>query len=135
MVMLSSQRRAKQRGALMVELLVATGLLLAALLPLAYSITAEKRYARTLYQRAVAMQLVDGELEVLAAGQWRAFSNGTTVYALQGRAATNLPPGQFLLTLEPPHLKLEWHPAQKDHGGPVVHERLLSAHSAPGGVP
>ena len=66
----------RRRGALMTELFVAMALLTGALLPLAYSITSEKRLARASYQRAVAMEIVDGEMEVLAAGEWRAFSAG-----------------------------------------------------------
>ncbi len=58
----------RERGGLMVELLVAMALLVGALLPLAYSIASEMRYARAAYQRAVAMEIVDGELEVVAAG-------------------------------------------------------------------
>jgi hypothetical protein len=119
----------------MIELLAAAALLLGALLPLAYSIASEKRYARTLYQRSVAMEIVDGEFEVLAAGQWRAFTNGTQPYLVHSAAATNLPPGTFLLTLEPPRLRLEWHPAAKQHGGPVVREITLppDVSPAPGG--
>ena len=110
------------RGYLMVELLVAMALLAGALMPLAYSISSEKRLARACYQRAVAMEIVDGELEILAAGEWRAFSLGTHEYNCHAGAATNLPPGRLLLTVQPGKLRLEWRPALKQHGGPVVRE-------------
>jgi hypothetical protein len=113
---------ARQRGALIVELLVAIALLVGALLPCAYSIASEKRLARAFYQRAVAMEIVDGEIEVLAAGEWRAFASGTNDYPVRAGAATNLPPGQFLLTLEGRKVRLEWRPAVKHHGGRVVRE-------------
>jgi hypothetical protein len=113
---------ASRRGSMMVELLVAIALLASALLPLAYSLASERRYARALYQRAVAMEIVDSELEILAAGQWRAFTNGLSDYPIRAAAATNLPPGRFLLTLQPGHVRLEWRPAIKQHGGPVVRE-------------
>lgn len=109
----------------MVELLVAMALLAGALLPLAYSFAAERRYARAVYQRAVAMEVVDGEVEALLAGEWRAFTNGTCEYAVHAASVTNLPPGRFLLTLEPQRLRLEWHPAVRSHGGPVVREVTL----------
>ena len=58
----------RQRGSLMVELLVALAILTGVLLPLAYSFVSERRLARSAYQRAVAMEIVDGEMEVLLAG-------------------------------------------------------------------
>src|SRR5437764_10829995 len=113
-------RSARQRGALMMELVVAMALLVGALLPLAYSIVSEKRLARSYYQRAVAMEIVDGEMETLAAGEWAAFSSGGHEYPVHAGAATNLPPGRFILTVETNRIKLEWHPTIKQHGGPVV---------------
>jgi hypothetical protein len=115
-------RSAKERGALMVELLVAMALLTGALLPLAYSVASEKRYSRSLYQHAVAMEIVDGEMEALLAGQWKAFSNGTSEYPVRAEARVNLPPGRFLLSVKGQHLRLEWRPALKQSGGPVIRE-------------
>ena len=114
--------KARRRGALMIELLAAMTLLLAALVPLAYSVASEKRLARSSYQRAVAMEIVDGEIEVLAAGEWRAFAPGVHDYTFHAGAATNLPPGQFTLTIQTNLLRLEWHPALKHQGGSVVRE-------------
>lgn len=112
----------RRRASLLIELLVAMAILSGVVLPLAYSIAAERRYARALYQRAVAVEIVDGEMEVLAAGGWRAFTNGVTGYPVQAGAATNLPPGRFILTSTPQRLRLEWRPNVKQHGGPVVRE-------------
>jgi hypothetical protein len=125
MVIPLAQAKARQRGALMAELVVATALLAGALLPLAYSIAAEKRLARAYYQRAVAMEIVDGEMEVLAAGEWQRLATGVHEYAMRANAATNLPPGKFLLTVTSNKVKLEWRPALKDHGGPVVREVVV----------
>jgi len=123
MVITSMKRSvARQRGALMTELVVAMALLAGTLLPLAYSIASERRVARAYYQRAVAMEIVDGEMEVLAAGAWRDFTPGTHEYPVHAAAATNLSPGQFLLTVETGKLRLVWKPAIKDHGGIVVRE-------------
>jgi hypothetical protein len=115
----------RQRGALMVELLVAVALLTGVLFPLAYSLATEQRLARSYYQRAVAMEIVDGEMEALLAGEWRAFSPGTHEYPVQAGAATNLPPGRFVLSVQPDKLRLRWQPALKDHGGPVTREAIL----------
>ena len=122
MVIQPPSRSVRERGALLVELLVAIALLSIAVLPLGYSIASEKTLARSYYERAVAMEIVDGEMEVLAAGEWRAFSPGTHDYAIHSEAATNLPPGKFLVTIEAGKARLEWQPAKKHHGGPVVRE-------------
>jgi hypothetical protein len=110
------------RGSLLIELLVAMAILSGVVLPLAYSIVAERHYARAVYQRAVAMEIVDGEMELLAAGAWRGFTNGAMNYPVHAGAATNLPPGRFILTMTPEKLRLEWRPSVKQHGGPVMRE-------------
>jgi hypothetical protein len=115
----------RQRGSLMVELLVALAILTGVLLPLAYSFVSERRLARAYYQRAVAMEIVDGEMEALLAGQWRAFTPGTHDYRVHAGAATNLPPGRFTLSVQPDKLRLRWQPAVKDRGGPVTREAML----------
>lgn len=117
--------RRRCAGALMTELAVAMSLLLIALLPLSYSIMSERRLARALYQRAVAVELVDGEMEALVAGGWRAFAPGAHEYPVRAVAATNLPPGRFVLTVSTERLRLEWQPDVKRHGGPVVREVRL----------
>ena len=122
MVIRTKAQSRRQHGALMTELLVALALLAGVLLPLAYSFVSERRLARSSYQRAVAMEIVDGEMEVLAAGEWRAFTPGTHEYQVRAGAATNLPPGQFVLTLEPGKVRLHWQPALKQHGGAVTRE-------------
>ena len=125
MVIETAFHRARRCGSLMVELLVAMALLTGALLPLAYSIASERRLARSSYQRAVAMEIVDGEMEVLAAGGWRAFTPGTHEYPVAAGAATNLPTGRFLLHIEAGKARLEWRPSVKMHGGPVVREMTV----------
>jgi hypothetical protein len=122
MVIRTSFHSARESGALMTELIVAMSVLLVAFLPLAYSITSEQRLARAYYQRAVAVEIVDGEMEVLVAGGWKNFAIGTHEYPVRANAATNLPAGTFLLTVEAARLKLEWKPAVRDHGGKVVRE-------------
>ena len=109
----AGRARCPQRAALSIELIVATAMLLGALLPLAYSIASEKRFARAAYQHAVAMEIVDGEMETLVAGEWRAFAPGVHEYSARATAAANLPPGRFLLTVEASKVRLEWQQAGK----------------------
>lgn len=119
-----NRNRSHERGALMTEMVVAMALLLFALMPLAYSFAKEQRYLRANYQRAVAMEIVDGEMEILLAGEWRVFKDGAQPYQPRGNALTNLPAGRFELTLAGPKVRLEWLPAVKDHGGNVVREAV-----------
>jgi hypothetical protein len=123
MVNLRTNRTVSARaGSLLIELLVAMAILSAVVLPLAYSISAERRFARAVYQHAVAVEIVDGEMEALASGGWRAFTNGIMEYPVQARAAKNLPPGHFTLQMTPEKLVLEWRPNVSQHGGSVVRQ-------------
>jgi len=115
----------RQRGNLTSELLIAMGLLVMCVLPLSFSFLHEHKLCRAYYCRAVAMELVDGEMETLMAGEWRAFAPGTYPYPLRGEATANLPPGKCLLTVTKDHLRLEWLPEERDRGGKVVREVSL----------
>jgi hypothetical protein len=47
---------------------------------------------------------------------------GPVPYPVHANAATNLPPGQFLLTRSGNHLRLEWSSAKKSGFAPIVRE-------------
>ena len=111
-----------ERGWLTTELVVAMGILTVTMLPLAFSFVSEMKLCRAYYYQAVAMEIVDGEMEILAAGEWRAFKPGTQTYAVRAESAKVLPPGKFLLTVEKERVRLEWLPDKKDKGGRVVRE-------------
>jgi hypothetical protein len=84
----------------------------------------EQHVCRVYYWRAVAMETVDGEMEVLAAGEWRDFDEGTTSYTVHAESAKYLPPGKFTLTVHGPRLRLEWRPDKSRFGAPVVREAV-----------
>lgn len=111
--------RQRPRGYLSVDLMVALGLLMLSVIPLAYSVTNERRLARIYYWQAVTMEIVDGEMEVLKAGEWRSCEPGTHPYQVRARSASNLPPGQFTVTRGADFIRLEWVPARK-HAGPKI---------------
>lgn len=121
----SLRPRRRQTAALMTELMVAIGFLCVAVIPLGYSFAKEHKYLRTCYQRAVAMELVDGEMEILLAGEWRAFTNGVHTLSPRAPAATNLPPGTLQFTRAGQQLKVEWLPGGPDQGGRVIREATL----------
>jgi hypothetical protein len=109
----------------MIELLVAMAILGGVAIPLAWSLSSERRLARALYQRAVAMEIIDGEMEVLAAGEWRSFDEGRHDYRVSAGSVTNLPPGAFFVTVTSNLVRLEWQPEVKHHGGPIRREIRL----------
>jgi hypothetical protein len=114
------QRR--QAAFLTAEIMIAIALLSAALLPLSYSFNQERHVARSSYFQAIAMELVDGEMEVLLAGEWKSIPEGAYEYTLHGSSVTNLPPGHFTLTRQAQTLRLEWIPTKRGNGGGIMRE-------------
>lgn len=121
MVIRISQHK-KSRGLLLAELAVAMAILVIVLLPLGYAAGSTSRRFRATYQRAVAMEIVDGEMEILAAGAWRALPEGPQPWTVRARAAASLPPGKFQFTRAGNHLRLQWSSTEKHGIGPVVRE-------------
>jgi hypothetical protein len=117
-------RRRHERGSMMIEMMTALAILVAILLPLGLSFVDEQHVCRVYYWRAVALETVDGEMEVLVAGEWRNFAEGTTPYAVHAESAKHLPPGKFTLTVHGSHLRLEWRPDKSRFGAPVVREAV-----------
>jgi hypothetical protein len=118
--------RRKSRAAVTAELVVAIGILAGTLIPVSFGFLHEQKLCRAYYFRALAMEIVDGEMETLVAGGWRAFKPGVQPYTVRSEAAINLPPGQFTLTLTPGTARLEWSPAKHDRGGGVMREVRLA---------
>jgi hypothetical protein len=119
------QRNARARrksGMLITDILVAISILTLTITPMAYFYVKEQSAARRLYQKAVAMEILDGEMEILAAGEWRSFKEGSQPYPLKGDAAKNLPKGEARLTISGKHLRLEWVPTKKLKENFIVRE-------------
>ena len=117
-----TRRAGQNRGFMMVDLFVGMAILALAIMPVAFSYVREARLLRAEYFRGAIMEIVDGEMEVLAAGEWRNLPEGIQPYAVHARAAANLPPGRFQLTKTGPHLRLDWMADQRQGIGPVVRE-------------
>jgi hypothetical protein len=110
---------------MVLECVVAIGILITVMIPISYSFVSEHKACRGSYYHAVAMELVDGEMEILRAGEWRQFPPGSQPYVVTSAAARNLPPGQFTLTVSDHLVRLAWQPAGRDQGGKVVRETIL----------
>ena len=115
----------RRRGLVLIELIVAVGIL--ALIVTAFGTVwwQEQKLARDSYFRAIAMEIVDGEMEALVAGGWKAHPKGSHSYEVPARAAQNLPPGSFTLTVGDKELRLEWTPASTAAGVHVIREAKI----------
>lgn len=112
-------------GFLEVDLLVGLAILTIAVVPLGYAFARERAVLKMEYSRSVANEIVDGEMEILAAGAGKKFPDGSQNYSVHARAAASLPPGHFQLTKTGNHLRLEWN-ADGRHGlGVIVRETTL----------
>jgi len=116
-----SSRKSRQ-GILMVDLAIALSLLAVAMTPIAVSFAHETRLMRSEYHRTVAMEIVDGEAEILAAGAGRDYPDGAQDYAVHARAAAGLPEGKFRLNKSGNRLRLEWKADQAAGIGTVARE-------------
>ena len=113
----------RRRGFLEVDLLVGLAILSLAVIPLGISFARERQVLRLEYFDSVANEILDGEMEILAAGDWKNFPDGSQVYPVHSRAAAVLPPGHFQLIKSGHHLRLEWEAQQIN----VAHDRGLGA--------
>ena len=120
----SHRPRRREHGVLNLDMLVALAIFVTAMLPLGYGWVQEHQVARSHYWHAIAMEIVDGEMEILVAGEWRAWRDGTHSFPVKAAAAKNLPSGKFTLTRAGQTLRLEWQPDQGGAGGPVVREAV-----------
>ncbi len=125
MVNLSPNPRRRQCGAMLTDFLVAATLFSAVALPLVVSSANEQKVLRAEYHHAIAMSIVDGEMEILAAGEWRAWTEGAHNYPVRAESAKNLPPGRFVLTRGANTLRLEWLPDKPAHTGKIAREIRL----------
>jgi len=124
MVTTQSHRPARA-GVLAIDLAVALGILVLTIAPITLSWMKEQRLVRNQYYRAIAMQIVDGEMEIIAAGKPESIPPGRNEYKVTAAAAKNLPPGEFSLLRQGRLLRLAWIPASRQFGRPVVREVTL----------
>jgi len=115
----------RQRGFLAVDLMVGLAILTLAVVPLGFAFARERQVLKIEYARSVADEIVDGEMEILAAGAGKNFPDGSQTYSVHAKAAAKLPPGHFQLTKTGGHLRLEWNPDEKHGLGAVVRETTL----------
>jgi hypothetical protein len=115
----------KKHGFLQIDLVVALAILTIAVLPLGYAFERERQVLKIEYYRSVINEIVDGEMEILAAGDGENYPDGAQTYSVHASAAAVLPPGHFQLTKNGSHLRLEWNPDEKRGVSTVAREATL----------
>jgi hypothetical protein len=115
----------RQRGFLEVDMMVGLAILALAVLPLGYTFVRERHVLKIEYCRGIADEIVDGEMEILAAGAASGLPDGTQNYPVHAQAARQLPPGHFELTKTGNHLRLAWTPDARRGLSAVVRESTL----------
>jgi len=112
----------RSNGFLLVDIMLAISILVVVMIPVTYSFAQSQRLARATYHRAVAMEIVDGEMEILKAGGWKDYPAGRQDYTVHAASAQTLPPGRFILVVTPESLRLEWNPEKSGLYEPIVRE-------------
>ena len=103
-------------------MLVGLAILALAIVPVGFSFARERQVLKIEYVHSVANEIVDGEMEILAAGDWKNYPDGAQNYSVHAGAAASLPPGHFQLTKTGNHLRLEWSSDWEHSGTPVIRE-------------
>jgi hypothetical protein len=124
-VKIFAARKKFERGILQMDLAAGLVILALAIVPLGFSFAKERQVLKLEYQRSVIIELVDGEMEILAAGAARNLPDGTQNLPVSSRAIEKLPPGHFQMNKAGSHLRLEWQPDKKCGISPVSREATL----------
>lgn len=113
MVIIKKGQRKERGSALLAELIGAMLVLSVVFVSLTLVLIKDQQACRKYYYKAVAMEIVDGEMEVLKAGFWKEFKQGPQPYFTNAHSVTNLPAGELLLTLKGQKMRLEWKPKEQ----------------------
>lgn len=109
----------RKAGSFVIDVTVAMTLLVLVAIPFALGYINSEKQMRQAYYRAVALEVVDAEAEILAAGLLRQYPEGESNYPVLRGAATHLPPGTFRLGRTGNTGTLEWRSQKPMPGGTV----------------
>lgn len=118
----ASRCRISDKAFLNMELAVALSIFVIVMIPMGFTVFRDQELMRAYQTRAAIMEIIDGELEVLAAGYWREFPEGSQTYEVKAESEKALHQGQFTLIKNGRHLRLEWIPQKKRRGGILFRE-------------
>ena len=97
-------------------------ILMLVFIPLTVTSSRKLDLARRHHVEAVVLQLIDGEIDVLLAGEHKKYNFGEHRITPAGEAAEDLPKGDFILTLKKKQLSLVWIPVKQAKWGRIDRE-------------
>ena len=109
----------------MIDAVAGLAILVIAIIPLGYAFAQERRSLHREYSRAVLVELLDGEMEILSDGAGKNLPDGLQDYPVTSSALDKVPPGHFKLTKSGRNLRLEWSADEKCGIGVMVREAVL----------
>ena len=118
-------QRTFTRAFLQIDLVVGIFILGTAIIPIGFAFARERQVLKQEYHHSVINELVDGELEILAAGAAKTLPDGVQPLKVSSPAAEKLPAGHFQLTKTGNRLRVEWMPDKKCGVSAVVREVTL----------
>ena len=110
MILSRTTRLAKRSAFLQLDVAIAITVLVLVFIPLSVSSSGDLDLARRHYFEAVVLQLIDGEMDVLLAGERRKYTPGEHRIKPVGESVQNLPEGEFVLSVQDQKLTLAWVP-------------------------
>jgi len=99
--------------------MVAIAILMLVFIPLTVTSSSKLDLARRHHVEAVVLQLIDGEIDVILAGEREKYNFGEHRITPAGEAAEDLPKGDFILTLKKNQLSLVWIPVKPAKWGRI----------------
>jgi hypothetical protein len=124
--MVKTYRANRSLGFLTTDAVVGLAIVCLVLIPLTMTLLPQQRVAKTYYERAVLLEILDGELEVLQAGAWRELNRGREVYQVRAEAERSLPNGSFTVELTESRIRLEWRAASRPNRDPLIVTREVA---------
>ena len=116
MTLRPTSRLAKHLAFIQLDLMLAVSILMLLFIPFGVTSSGKLDLARRQHFEAVALQMIDGELDVLLAGERQKYPLGETP---PGEAVKTLPVGEFILIVKEKQLFLAWVPEKEAKWGRV----------------
>ena len=105
--------------------MLAVSILMLLFIPFGVTSSGKLDLARRQHFEAVALQMIDGELDVLLAGERQKYPLGEHKITPPGEAVKTLPVGEFILIVKEKQLFLAWVPEKEAKWGRVEREVTL----------
>jgi len=107
------------------DVVLAVSILILLFIPFGVTSSGKLDLARRQHFEAVALQMIDGELDVLLAGERQKYPLGEHKITPPGEAVKTLPVGEFILIVKEKQLSLAWVPEKGAKWGRVEREVTL----------